>query len=73
MFAPEQITGNFSGISEPKMLLLFQSLTRNFKQIIKASKINKLKVGHKTYLDASVPETFYDSISHLKTKDFVSI
>ena len=36
-------------------------------------KINKLVVGNKTYLDESVPDCFYDSISNLKSKDYDSL
>ena len=36
-------------------------------------KINKLVVGSKTYLDESVPDGFYDSISSLKSRDYDSL
>ena len=45
-----------------------------FKQIRQAKRnqsatINKLHVGDKTYLDSSVPDGFFDSISRLKSRD----
>ena len=38
----------------------------------KASKINKLKVGVKTYQGKTVPDGFFDSISKLKTRNTAS-
>ena len=38
-----------------------------------ASKINKLTVGDKTYFGDNVQDGFYDSISHLKTRDLTSL
>ena len=48
-----------------------------FKQIRHAKRnlsatINKLNVGNKTYLDSSVPDGFFDSISRLKSRDLSS-
>ena len=52
------------------LLLLSLKLTSEGN---KSGKIQKLKVGKKTYICDSVKDGFYDSISQLKTRDQVSL
>ena len=63
----EQLYSIFSKDS-PSLFKRIKSYNRG-----KGSKIQKLVVGNKTYLDEAVPDGFFDSISKLKSRDLESL